>query len=153
VKLRPSPQAPLSKEEGNKKNMTKKLSIVIVTPERAVLDEPAEMVVLPMFDGERGVQPGHSAFVGQLGPGSLRISTGGVSKKYYVDGGFVQCRGETVNVLTGKAVAAEAITPDVVKKAEAAATAMPETNAVEKDSKGKAFAKVKAMAKVGGVAI
>ena len=43
---------------------TTNLKVVVVTPERAVLDEAADMVVLPMFDGERGVQRGHAAFVG-----------------------------------------------------------------------------------------
>ena len=130
----------------------KSLKVVVVTPEKAVLDEGADMVVLPMFDGERGVQSGHSAFVGQLGPGPLRLMSGGVAKKYYVDGGFVQVANNVVNVLTGKAVTAEAITADVVKKAQAVAEAMPETNAVEMASRDKALTKVKVMAKVGGVA-
>jgi F-type H+-transporting ATPase subunit epsilon len=128
---------------------TKPLKIVIVTPERAVLDEYADLIVLPMFDGERGVQPGHSAFVGQLGPGSLRMTSGSSSRKFYVEGGFVQVRDNTVNVLTGKAVAAESISADMVRKAESAANAMPETNAVEKASKDKALLRAKAMARVG----
>ena len=128
---------------------TKPLKIVIVTPERAVLDEYADLIVLPMFDGERGVQPGHSAFVGQLGPGSLRMTSGSSSRKFYGEGGFVQVRDNTVNVLTGKAVAAESISADMVRKAESAANAMPETNAVEKASKDKALLRAKAMARVG----
>ncbi|MFO0938722.1 MAG: ATP synthase F1 subunit epsilon [Gemmataceae bacterium] len=127
------------------------LKVVVVTPEKAVLEEGAEMVVLPMFDGERGVQYGHSAFVGQLGPGALKLSTGGVAKRYYIDGGFVQVSKNLINVLTGKAVAAEAINADVIKKAQATAEAMPETNSVEKASRDKALAKVKVMSHVGGV--
>ena len=30
------------------------LKCVVVTPERAVLDEPADFVALPMYDGELG---------------------------------------------------------------------------------------------------
>ena len=129
----------------------KQLQIVVVTPERAVLDEGADMVVLPMFDGERGVQFGHSAFVGQLGPGTLKLTSGNTAKKYFVDGGFVQVSKNVVNVLTGKAVAAEAINADLIKKAQATADAMPETNAVEKASREKALAKVKVMSRIGGV--
>ena len=129
----------------------KQLKVVVVTPERAVLDEGAELVVLPMFDGERGVQFGHSAFVGQLGPGTLRLSSGGPPKKYFIDGGFVQVSMNVVNVLTGKAVAAESISAEIVKKAQTVAESMPETNAVEKASREKALAKVKVMSKVGGV--
>lgn len=129
----------------------KPLKIVIVTPEKALLDEHADLIVLPMFDGERGVQPGHSAFVGQLGPGSLRMTSGSSTKKFYVEGGFVQVRDNTVNVLTGKAVASENITSEIVKKALAQANSMPEKNDVEKMSKVKAIEKVKALARVGGI--
>ena len=128
----------------------KPLQIVVVTPERAVLDEGADMVVLPMFDGERGVQFGHSAFVGQLGPGTLKLTNGNTAKKYFVDGGFVQVSKNVVNVLTGKAVASEAINADLIKKAQATADAMPETNAVEKASREKALSKVKVMARISG---
>ena len=68
----------------------KGLKVVVVTPERAVLDEPADMVILPMYDGERGILPGHAAFVGQLGPGELRIKSGTSAKRYFIDGGFAR---------------------------------------------------------------
>jgi F-type H+-transporting ATPase subunit epsilon len=129
----------------------KQLNVVVVTPEKAVLDEGAELVVLPMFDGERGVQYGHSAFVGQLGPGTLKLTNGNTAKKYFIDGGFVQVAKNVVNVLTGKAVAAESINADVIKKAQATAEAMPETNAIEKASRDKALAKVKIMSRIGGL--
>ena len=109
------------------------------------------MVVLPMFDGELGVQPGHSAFVGQLGPGTLKLTNGNTAKQYFIDGGFVQVAKNVVNVLTGKAVAAESINADVIKKAQATAEAMPETNAIEKASREKALAKVKIMSRIGGL--
>ena len=36
----------------------RELHCVVVTPEKAVLDEPADFVAVPMFDGELGVLPG-----------------------------------------------------------------------------------------------
>ena len=50
----------------------KKLQCVVVTPERAVLDEPADFVVLPLYDGELGVLPGRAPLIGRLGYGELR---------------------------------------------------------------------------------
>ena len=41
--------------------MAGKLQCVIVTPEKAILDEPADMVILPMIDGELGVLPRRAA--------------------------------------------------------------------------------------------
>jgi len=129
---------------------TKTLRIVVVTPERAELDAAANSVVLPMFDGELGVLPGHSAFVGQLAAGELRITTGTDVKRYYIDGGFVQVAGGVVNVLTAKAVEAGKLNPAAAATARTAADAMPATNTVEREGRNKAIARAQGMAKVAG---
>ena len=54
----------------------KVLHCVVVTPERALLDEPADFVALPMYDGELGVLPGRAPLIGRLGYGELRIRRG-----------------------------------------------------------------------------
>ena len=82
----------------------KSLKCVVVTPEKAVLDEPADFVAVPMFDGELGVAPDRLPLIGRLGFGELRITQGGQTKHFYVDGGFVQIRGNVVTVLTSKAM-------------------------------------------------
>lgn len=78
----------------------KSLQCVIVTPEKAILDEKAEFIVLPMIDGELGVQPGRAALIGRLGKGQLRLKTGTETKTILVDGGFAQVRSDVVTVLT-----------------------------------------------------
>src|SRR6184192_2794194 len=85
------------------------LQCVVVTPERALLDEPADSVVLPMFDGELGVLPGRAPLIGRLGFGELRTVLGRNTRRYYIDGGFAQVRGNVVTVLTSKAMPAEEI--------------------------------------------
>ncbi|MCU0702856.1 MAG: F0F1 ATP synthase subunit epsilon [Fimbriiglobus sp.] len=127
---------------------TKSLRVVVVTPERAVLDEPADGVVLPMFDGERGVLAGHAPFVGQLGPGELRIKAGGATKRFFIDGGFAQVTGSVVNVLTAKAIGSDKLTTESVTSARTAAEALPVTNAVQRENREKAIARAQGMAKV-----
>jgi len=83
----------------------KSLRVVIVTPEKAVLDDKAEFIVLPMVDGELGVLPAHAPFIGRLGKGELRITHAGVIQKWQVSGGFAQVRSNVVTVLTSKAAA------------------------------------------------
>ena len=78
----------------------KQLQCVVVTPEKAVFDEPAEMVILPMVDGELGVQPGRAALVGRLGKGELRLKRGAETRRWQIEGGFAQVRGDVVTVLT-----------------------------------------------------
>src|ERR1700758_491706 len=82
---------------------------VVVTPERAVLDEAVDFVALPMYDGELGVLPGRAPLIGRLGFGGLRTGVGRTVHRYYIDGGFVQVRADMVSVLTGRAMPAEEI--------------------------------------------
>src|SRR5271165_4657064 len=99
------------------------LECIIVTPERSVLDEQTDFVAVPMYDGELGVLPGRAPLVGRLGFGELRIGQGDAARRFYVDGGFVQVRDNTVTVLTPRALKAEDIKPDLVAEALQAAQA------------------------------
>src|ERR1700733_7311820 len=87
----------------------KSLQCVVVTPERAVLDETADFVALPMFDGELGVLPGRLPLIGRLGFGEMRTVKGHETHRYFIDGGFAQVRGNVVTLLTSRAVKAEDI--------------------------------------------
>jgi F-type H+-transporting ATPase subunit epsilon len=93
------------------------LRCVIVTPEKALLDEAVDFVALPMYDGELGVLPGRAPLIGRLGPGELRIRQGSATHRFFVDGGFVQIKANVVTVLTPRALKAEQI--DAVKAREA----------------------------------
>jgi F-type H+-transporting ATPase subunit epsilon len=108
----------------------KPLQCIVVTPERAVLDETCDFVALPLFDGELGVLPGRRAMIGRLGFGELRTVTGGQVHRYYVDGGFVQIASNVVTVLTGKAILATEIKVPAVEE-HLAKTAAAKDVAVE----------------------
>src|SRR2546421_9032544 len=90
---------------------TRELRCMVVTPERALLDVPADFVALPMADGELGVLPGRAPLIGRLGFGELRIRRGNQTGYLYVDGGFVQIRANVVTVLTSRALKAEEVKP------------------------------------------
>jgi len=89
------------------------LKCIVVTPESTVLDEQIDFVALPLFDGEIGIAPGRSPMIGRLGYGELRLVTGGQSRHYYVDGGFVQVAGNVVSVLTNRAVSSSTLDAQV----------------------------------------
>ncbi|HZV05920.1 MAG TPA: ATP synthase F1 subunit epsilon [Gemmataceae bacterium] len=101
----------------------RELQCVVVTPEKAMLDEPADFVAVPMFDGELGVLPGRAPLIGRLGCGELRLRRGLDVRRFYVDGGFVQVRANTVTVLTSRAQRAEDIDTTAVSQALHAALA------------------------------
>jgi F-type H+-transporting ATPase subunit epsilon len=97
--------------------MDKLVQCVIVTPERAVLDEAVDFVALPMFDGELGVLPGRAPLIGRLGFGELRIRRATDTRRFYIDGGFAQVRANVVTVLTPRAIRAEEINPAAATEA------------------------------------
>jgi F-type H+-transporting ATPase subunit epsilon len=105
----------------------RQLQCTIVTPERAVLDEPADFVALPMYDGELGVLPGRAPLIGRLGAGELRLRRGQQERRFFVDGGFAQVRANVVTVLTQRALRAEEIDPAAASQALAAALAAGKT--------------------------
>jgi F-type H+-transporting ATPase subunit epsilon len=98
---------------------------VVVTPEQMALDAMAEFVVLPLFDGEIGILPGHSPMIGRLGYGEMRLRVQGQERRYYVDGGFVQVVDDVVSVLTARAVSADSIDTAAAQKQLDAALQRP----------------------------
>lgn len=94
------------------------LKLLLITPERELLSEPAESVVIPAHDGELGILPGRAPLMCMLGVGRLRYTRERQTRSFYVDGGFAQVQGEQVVVLTPTAVAIDQIPPDMVTHAE-----------------------------------
>jgi F-type H+-transporting ATPase subunit epsilon len=83
--------------------MADRLHCTVVTPERSVLDADAESVTVPTHDGEVGILPGHARLLARLGNGELRVTTGGKTVSFYVEGGFLQVAEDRVTVLTDTA--------------------------------------------------
>ena len=80
------------------------LTCIVVTPEATAVQQTADFVALPLYDGEIGIAPSHSPLIGRLGYGELRIRSGSVVTRYYVDGGFVHVVDNVVSVLTSRAI-------------------------------------------------
>lgn len=99
---------------------SKHLQCVVVTPERAVLDETVDFVSIPMYDGELGVLPGRLPLIGRLGTGELRYLVLGKHHHFFVDGGFVQVKDDVVTILTSRAIKAEEIKPQEARQLLAA---------------------------------
>jgi F-type H+-transporting ATPase subunit epsilon len=122
------------------------LQCVVVTPERAVLDEPADFVALPMYDGELGVLPGRAPLIGRLGLGELRLKRGSEVRRFFIEGGFAQVRANVVTVLTQHAQRAEDINPSAAAQALAQAqapTASPEARAAQDKAQERARAQLR----------
>ena len=82
------------------------LHVSVISPEASLYEGDASSVVAPAFDGEVGILTGHAPMMTLLGKGELRIDGGAGSKKFAIEGGFLQVVGNQVRVVTEKGIAA-----------------------------------------------
>jgi F-type H+-transporting ATPase subunit epsilon len=93
------------------------LQLDIVTPEKRILSEVVDSVVLPGTEGEFGVLPQHVPLVTTLNPGELVYSKNGRSEHFVIGTGFVEVTGKSVAVLTDMAMGAADIDEKAVQEA------------------------------------
>jgi F-type H+-transporting ATPase subunit epsilon len=87
-----------------------RLSLTVVTPERAVLQGVAcDEVTLPAQRGEIGILPGHTPLIALLGIGVVGYRDGSLRAAVAVRGGFVEIAGDAVRVLADDAAAPDAV--------------------------------------------
>lgn len=94
---------------------TPSLKISLLTPERTVLEEVVDKVVLPLWDGELGVYPKHAPLLGKLGHGELRAHRGDQVFRFYVGGGFVEIADDQVTVLSDSAIPAKELDAETAR--------------------------------------
>jgi len=85
------------------------LAVEIVTAERSVLSDTADMVIAPGAEGVLGILPRHAALISLLKPGELRLKKGGEEVAIAVAGGILQVESDHVRVLADAAEHAEEI--------------------------------------------
>ncbi len=93
------------------------IHLLVITPERQVLEQPVDSVIIPVHDGELGVLRNRAALMCELGIGQLRYAAGGRMQRMFIDGGFAQVLDNQVTVLTNHALPDEAVTAEVVAAA------------------------------------
>ncbi len=90
--------------------MAEQVEFELVSPERLLISEAVDMVVVPGGDGNFGVLPRHSPLVSTVRPGVIDIyQKGQIEKRIFVAGGFAEVTPERCTVLAEEAVAVEEI--------------------------------------------
>ena len=85
------------------------LQVEIVTAERSVLRETADMVVAPGSEGVLGILPRHAPMIALLKAGELRLKHGSHETAVAVTGGVMQVGPTSVTVLADAAERADEI--------------------------------------------
>ncbi|HEX7614026.1 MAG TPA: ATP synthase F1 subunit epsilon [Thermoanaerobaculia bacterium] len=102
--------------------MNGRLTLTVVTPERAVLQAAAcDEVTLPAQRGEIGILPGHTPLIALLGIGVVGYRDGSRRAAVAVRDGFVEIAGDAVRVLADAAAAPDAIDVPAVSAEKQAA--------------------------------
>ena len=82
-----------------------KVEFELVSPERLLLSEQVDMVVVPGAEGDFGVLPRHAPLISTLRPGVIRVFEGReVKERIFVAGGFAEVTPERCTVLAEEAV-------------------------------------------------
>jgi F-type H+-transporting ATPase subunit epsilon len=85
--------------------MADQIQFELVSPERLLVSEPVEMVVVPGTEGDFGVLPGHAPLVSTVRPGVIAVFEGNkVVQRIFVAGGFAEVTGERCTVLAEQAM-------------------------------------------------
>lgn len=93
--------------------MAEKISFDLVSPERLLLSDKAEMVELPGGEGDMGVMVGHMPLITTLRPGFVAVSGGDSGNaKFLVMGGFAEVTAESCTVLAEEALPAAELTDE-----------------------------------------
>jgi F-type H+-transporting ATPase subunit epsilon len=88
--------------------MAERVQFELVTPERLLLSEMVEMVVVPGTEGNFGVLPGHAPLISSIRPGTIDVYEGQtVTRRIFIVSGIAEVTPERCTVL-----ADEALPPD-----------------------------------------
>ncbi len=128
----------------------KTFQCTVITPERQVLDCRAAFAAIPAHDGEIGIMTHRAPLMCELGIGVMRVESEGITRRFFVDGGFAQVVHNRLAILTEQAVASDEVDVDDAKQALQAAKAMTGTTAEAQEARRKAIARATARIKAAG---
>jgi F-type H+-transporting ATPase subunit epsilon len=112
--------------------MADNIQLEIVTPEKAVVSDDAQIVVAPGSLGEFGVLSGHTPFMTTLKVGSVRYDDASGQERYiFVSGGFAEALPNKVTILAESAERRKDI--DVARAESALERAQQRVAARDKD--------------------
>ena len=85
--------------------MAEKIEFELVSPERLLVSEPVDMVVVPGTEGDFGALARHAPMITTVRPGVIDIyEDGKVRERIFVAGGFAEVNETRITVLAEEAI-------------------------------------------------
>ena len=98
--------------------MANNIKLEVVTPEKSIVSEEAQIVMAPGSDGEFGVLIGHTPFLTTLKTGTVHYTAADGKQRFiFVGGGFAEALPDRVTVLAESAERRRDINVDRAKAA------------------------------------
>lgn len=98
--------------------MANKFKFELVSPERLLLSEEVEQVLVPGSEGEMTIFAAHAPVLTTLRPGLLEIGFGGNrDARYFVRGGFAEVNAEGLIILAETAMDLEHLDAETLRQA------------------------------------
>jgi len=98
--------------------MANNIKLEVVTPEKSIVSEEAQIVMAPGSDGEFGVLIGHTPFLTTLKTGTVHYTAADGKQRFvFVGGGFAEALPDKVTVLAESAERRRDINVDRAKAA------------------------------------
>lgn len=82
-----------------------KFKFELVSPERLVISNEVDMVIVPGAEGDFGVMAGHAPLISTIRPGIVEVHVDSSVSKLYVSGGFADVTQKSLTLLAEEAVA------------------------------------------------
>ncbi len=91
--------------------MAETLLFELVSPERLLLSEQVEMVVVPGVEGDFGALPRHAPLLSMVRPGMIAVygANRQLARRIFVAGGYAEVTPERCTVLASEAIPLEEI--------------------------------------------
>jgi F-type H+-transporting ATPase subunit epsilon len=84
---------------------TGKVRFELVSPEKILVSEDVDMVVVPGTEGNFGVLPGHAPLISSIRPGTIEVYEGRtVAERIFVASGFAEVTNKRCTVLADEAI-------------------------------------------------
>lgn len=85
--------------------MSEKVQFELVSPEKLLVSQPVDMVVVPGGEGDFGILVGHSPMIATVRPGVIEVfEKDRVTARIFVAGGFAEVTAERCTVLAEEAI-------------------------------------------------
>ncbi len=85
--------------------MADTIAFELVSPDRLLISEDVEMVVIPGTEGDFGVLVEHQPMIASVRPGILEVHNEGAEpRRIFVTGGFAEVTGQRCAVMTEEAI-------------------------------------------------